>query len=178
MEFARKIKEEAWLMGQTAEDADSISDLGTIEHQLSVWKVSDERDSAELNDVALALAMSRSKIEEFYMVLIDIDEFNRQYPDTAINLSSEKGATQYVAMIDKHINFVIPQIWNQYNLSKYIHDKINKGKENYYYYSYDDLVTLLKEAIKEGKINAEDLSDGWKKCYKDIKKEVEQGTNV
>ena len=176
MEFARKIKEEAWLMGQTAEDADSISDLGTIEHQLSVWKVNDAKNSAELNDVALALAMSRSKIEEFYMVLIDIDEFNGQYPNTAINLSPEKGSTQYIAMVDKHINLVIPKLWNQYNLSKYIHEKISRGKENYYYYSYDDIVTLFKDAFKRGRINADDLSQGWKKYYNDeIKPEIKNG---
>lgn len=167
MEYARKIKEEAWLLGQTPEDADSISDLGTIQHHLSVWKVNDAKDSAELNDIALALAMSRSKVEEFYMVLIDIDEFNGEYSQTPINLSQEKGSTQYIAMVDKHINFVVPQLQNQYNLSKYIHGKIDKGKEYYYYYSYDDILTLFKEAIKAGKINADDLSQGWKKCFND-----------
>ena len=164
MEYARKIKEEAWLWGQTPEDADSISDLGTTGHHLSVWKVNDANNSIELNDIALAMAMSRSKIEEFYMVLIDVEEFNGYYPDTIIDLSNEDGSTQYVAMIDKHINLVVPQLWNQYNLSKYIHDKISKGNE-YYYYSYDKILSLFKEAIKMGRINADDLSNGWRKCY-------------
>ena len=162
-------------MGQTPEDADSISDLGTIEHNLSVWKVDDVNNAEELHDVALALAMSRSKVEEFYMVLIDADEFNEMFPQNAIKFYPEKGSTQYVAMVDKHTNIVVPEIWNQYNLSKYIHKKINKGKDYYYYYSYEDILVLFRKAIKAGKINAEDLNNGWKKCYNEINQSIKNG---
>ena len=44
MLYARKISEDGWF-GKEALDADSVSELGTKNHELSVWKVSDAKNN-------------------------------------------------------------------------------------------------------------------------------------
>ena len=160
--------ETAWF-GKDPEDADTISDLATKNHDLSVWKVEDINNKDELCKVVLALAMTRSKIEEFYVVLIDLEEYNAEYPDHQITLHPELGETQYIAMVDKHINFVLPQIWNQFDLAKYIHAKL-QDKSNYHYYSPDDLKLLFDKAVGAGAIQQSELKDDWIKEYKIIER--------
>lgn len=168
MKYARKIIEAAWF-GRDPEDADTISDLATKNHDLSVWKVDDINNEEELSKVVLALAMTRSKIEEFYIVLVDLEEYNAQYPDCKITLHPELGETQYLAMVDKHINFVLPQIWNQFNLAKYIHAKL-QDKSNYHYYTPDDIRLLFDKAVGAGEIQQSELKNDWAKEYKIIEK--------
>ena len=57
MIYIRKIKESSWFMGQAPLDSDSISDLGTSNHELSVWQV--PNDKSNLDDIILALALTR-----------------------------------------------------------------------------------------------------------------------
>lgn len=168
MKYARKIKETAWF-GKNPEDADSISDLLTNNHDLSVWGINDINEKKEFDRVVLALAMTRNTIEEFYVVLIDLDEFNQIYPNNRIELHPEKGETQYLAMVDKHTNFVLPLIWNQYDLSKYIHEKL-KDKVNYRYYSPTDLKMLFDKAVGTGDIQKTDVKNAWATEYKIIEK--------
>lgn len=174
MEFVRKIKEAAWFE-LSPEDADSISDLATQNHMLSVWAVDDVKNQDEVNDVALALAMTRSKIEEFYIVLINKEEFNSLFPKNPLYVALEDGVTQYTALVKKHRNFVIPQLWEQYSLSKYIHKKIDENTARFY--SYDEIKTIFLNAINAKRINEEDLRDDWKKEYKNHKKELENVQN-
>ena len=70
MLYARKITEDGWF-GKEQLDADSVSELGTTNHELSVWKISDISDDKLVDNIALALALTKSKIEEFYMFFLD-----------------------------------------------------------------------------------------------------------
>lgn len=75
MVYARKINEDSWF-GKNSLDSDSISELITTNHELSVWKVEDLSNEDKLNDIALALALSRDAVDEFYVVFIDLDKIN------------------------------------------------------------------------------------------------------
>ena len=77
MVYARKINEDSWF-GKNSLDSDSISELITTNHELSVWKVEDLSNEDKLNDIALALALSRDAVDEFYVVFIDLDKINAE----------------------------------------------------------------------------------------------------
>ena len=76
MLYARKITEDGWF-GKDNLDADSVSELGTTNHELSVWKISDMSDSSLVDNVALALALTKSKVEEFYMIFLNPSEIKK-----------------------------------------------------------------------------------------------------
>jgi hypothetical protein len=76
MVYARKINEDSWF-GKDSLDSDSISELFTTNHELSVWKVEDLSNEDKLNDIALALALSRDAVDEFYVVFIDLALLSR-----------------------------------------------------------------------------------------------------
>lgn len=67
MVYARKISEDSWF-DKSVLDADSLSELSTNNHELSVWKVTDVTSQDQINDIALALALSRDAVDEFYIV--------------------------------------------------------------------------------------------------------------
>ena len=68
MIYIRKIKESSWFMGQAPLDSDSISDLGTSNHELSVWQV--PNDKSNLDDIVLALALTRDDTNGIFVVFI------------------------------------------------------------------------------------------------------------
>ena len=98
MLYARKISETPWFIRPLL-DADAISELGTDNHDLSVWEVQD--DLSNIDDIALALAMTRSKIEEMYIALLDINEINSQY-GWKMQFNKLDGKSYY---LEKPLNF-------------------------------------------------------------------------
>ena len=68
MIYIRKIKESSWFMGQAPLDSDSISDLVTSNHELSVWQV--PNDKSNLDDIVLALALTRDDTNGIFVVFI------------------------------------------------------------------------------------------------------------
>ena len=55
-------------MGQKVLDSDSVSDLGTVDHELSVWQVAN--DKSNLDKIVLALALTRDDTSGIYIVSV------------------------------------------------------------------------------------------------------------
>ena len=70
MLYARKINDNAWFVGPSL-DSDAVSELGTSDHTLSVWQLPDDKHN--LDDIALALALTRDKVDEMFIVFIDVE---------------------------------------------------------------------------------------------------------
>lgn len=166
MRYVRKISENAWFIMPEL-DADAISELGTINHDLSVWEVPD--NLSNIDDIALALAMSRSKIEEMYIVLLSIDEIKKDY-NWDVQFNKQLGNSFFTAINGAHTNFEIETFWHQGFLAEYIKKKI-ANSQNYKYYDVLTLQTLLYEAVKKGILLKDEVKKrggDWKKALADM----------
>lgn len=160
MLYARKINTTAWFNGSTL-DSDAVSELRTSNHELSVWTI--DEDKQDIDDIALALALTLDKIDEMYIVFLNINDISDKYK-WEIQTSDQPGKTQYIAMQNRHINFVVPTFWEQGYLTEYIQELVkdeNNTTENmnYVYYDVQTLKELLYEAVKVGKIAKADLNN-------------------
>lgn len=165
MLYIRKISEDGWF-GKDVLDADSISELGTKNHDLSVWEITNDSGKSNLDEVALALAMTRDNVEEMYVVFLDTTYINTKY-QWAISLNPEDGNTKYTKMKGYHTNFVVGSFWEQGYLAEYIHALID-DTQNYKYYNADDLKRLAYEAAKKGDLKEPDLNKNWKKAVREM----------
>ena len=166
MLYARKISEDGWF-GKDDLDSDSISELGTSNHQLSVWKIENICNQTDVDNIALALAMTKSKIEELYMVFLNPSDLTSSY-NWNLSFDPQDGDTRFALMKKEHTNIVVKSIWEQGFLSEYIHGLIKDAK-NYIYYDVIELRRLFLDAYKAKKIPEEDLDGQWKKAIKDLK---------
>jgi hypothetical protein len=172
MVYARKISEDGWF-GKEELDADSISELGTSGHQLSVWSVDNKNDQGELDKVALALALTRSKIEEFYIVFFDPTSLSQKY-NWKVSFIEEDGDTLYYKLKKKHINFIIDSFWKMGYLAEYIYNLL-KINDNYTYYDANRLTMLLYDAVENHEIDPEDIKKTqWGKALKKMRNEKEE----
>lgn len=119
MMYLRKINPDAW-NDKPSDDADSISDLATTNHELSVWEV---EDMADLNSIALALAMTLSEPRPFIGILINPDEIQKNY-DWNLDIISNPGMTMYKSKKDKHKDFILQNVEHMRMMADYIHNII------------------------------------------------------
>lgn len=167
MLYARKITEDGWF-GKEQLDADSVSELGTTNHELSVWKISDISDNKLVDNIALALALTKSKIEEFYMVFLDPEKL-KEVNKWVVEFIPQDGNTRYSFMKGEHTNFVVPTFWEQGYLAIYINEMI-QDECNYIYYDAAKIKKMAYDAMKEGTLLADDIKkDGaWKNAIKEM----------
>lgn len=171
MVYARKITEDSWFY-KPALDSDAISELGTSDHELSVWKVEDITDTNCLNNIALALALSRDAVDELYMVFIDPQKIKSEYK-WEVELRDQEGRTGYESMKDEHTNFLLFTYWHQGFLAEHI-NKLIQNAANYRYYDVSTLVDLLKEAVDNGNIDRGVIKKRFGKWNQKLK-ELENG---
>ena len=163
MRYARKISETPWFIRPLL-DADAISELGTDNHDLSVWEVQD--DLSNIDDIALALAMTRSKIEEMYIALLDINEINSQY-GWKMQFNKLDGNSYYSLINSAHTNFVIETFWQQGFLAEYIKEHILIDCNKFKYYNVLDFENLLYKSVKAGTLTKDEIKSrggDWKKA--------------
>ena len=165
MLYIRKISEDGWF-NRPALDSDSISELGTDNHDLSVWEITNANGKTNLDDVALALAMTRHNVEELYVVFLDTLAIDAEYK-WAVSLNPADGDTEYTKMKGCHTNFVVGSFWEQGYLAEYIHALIGDTK-NYKYYNPDELKYLAYQAAKKGYLKKEDLTKHWKAAIREM----------
>jgi hypothetical protein len=167
MLYARKIEESAWMYMKQELDSDSIADVSTSKHELSVWQVPD--DLSTLNDIALALALSRNKADGLWVVLIDTNELERstrarKSKGWQVQLTQQEGNSRYTAMNCNHINFVVSDIWEQGYLSIYIKKELVDKRWHLYYFDLQSILNILRSKIDDGIIDYETFksnSDKW-----------------
>lgn len=166
MRYVRKISENAWFIMPEL-DADAISELGTINHELSVWEVPDNLNN--IDDIALALAMSRSKVEEMFIVLLDIHDLKKTY-NWDMQFHKQEGNSYFSAMNNVHTNFEIETFWHQGFLAEYIKKKI-EDPQNYKHYDVLTFQKLLYGAVKRGLLKKDEVKargGDWKKTLTEM----------
>lgn len=156
MVYARKITEDSWFCKPVL-DADAISELGTSNHELSVWKIDDVNDQEKIDDIALALALSRNAVDELYMVFIDPQKITVEYK-WDIEFREQEGITGFEAMANEHTNFLLLTFWHQGFLAEHI-NKLIQDSVNYRYYDVVTLVDLLDNAVRNGRIDRVNLKN-------------------
>ena len=169
MLYARKINDNAWFVGPSL-DSDAVSELGTSEHTLSVWQLSDDKHN--LDDIALALALTRDKVDEMFIVFLDIDFIKSEYK-WDMELVPQEGDTHYTAMRNQHTNFKIETFWEQGFLAEHI-KKLLSDVNNYVYYDVPTLEMLLYNAVKNGLISRTEINmiGRWNKSLKKLEDQL------
>lgn len=169
MLFIRKIKESSWFDGQKPLDSDSVSDINTTNHELSVWKVAD--DKSNLDNIILALALTRNETYGFYFVYINDEKLAEEYK-WEVPICEQDGNTAYQAMKGEHKNLILNNIWDQGFLAEHIYNLLQNEK-NYGYYDEPKLLSLLSRAIIDGRITEDELKNNnmgkWLRAYKNQK---------
>lgn len=163
MLYLRKINQDAWFMGQEL-DSDSISDLQTQNHEFSVWEIPDDRSN--LDDVVLALALTRDDPSGKYIVFLNLDTIKEKYC-WDIPIQQQPGLTLYKAKANCHVNLMLKDFWEQGYLAEHIFNLL-KDTVNYCYYSEMKLIELLYRHVQSGLISESDLASKgkWNKAYK------------
>ena len=169
MVFLRKIAEGGWF-GKSSLDSDSISDLGTINHELSVWKVSNKNDISHVDDIALAMALTRTKIEEMYLIFLDLNIIEQKHK-WKISLKDQAGDTRYTIMQNEHVNLILTSFWEQGFLAEYICDIVKSNSKDIIYYAVPKLEKLAYDAVFNKKLTLDDIEKTqWKKRVKELEK--------
>lgn len=166
MVYLRKIEELAWI-GKSADDSDSISDIGTTNHELSVWKVKD--DLSDLDDMALALAMTRDSTLGIMVVLLDPSAIESQ-TGFKVSIEDQEGLSLYLAKNNSHKNFMLYTLSDMGCMASYIHSLIDTGQvASFRYYDENQLRNLAEVKFRSGEFTEDTVkSKGkWKKLYKD-----------
>ena len=172
MLYLRKINPDAW-EGKQRDDSDSISDIATKNHELSVWEI---KDIADIPSIALALAMTLSEPRPFMGVLLDSEEIKSSY-GWDINVRSNPGSTMYSARRNDHKDFILLNVADMTMMADYIHNIVNSGNTKRIF-AFDEIM-LTEEAINKYKtkeisekdiLEAKNKGGKWGKMYRDLTK--------
>ena len=164
MLYLRKYAPELW--DEKCElDAVSISYLKTNDNDISVWQVAN--DESNIGDIALAIALTRDRIQDFYAVVLkDEDIFTKE-----LQMNPLPGETKYENLRNEHNNIKVPTFWEIGYLAEYMHKQMSND-DNVKYFTERFLKEQLYQAVKNNKISQEDIRD--KKEYKKIKQALEE----
>lgn len=166
MWYIRKYNPLLW-NGKCCLDAVSLSDLSTEDNDISIWKVLSNKSNIE--DIALAMAMTRDKFKDFYVVFLDPNSVS----SLGLGMHPAPGNTRYVAMENEHDNIVVPTFWEIGFLSEHMHSLVNDSSK-IRYFSEPELQEFLYNAVRAGKIDKSIImTDKNYKRYKQVLQELE-----
>mgnify|MGYP006978607244 CR=1 FL=1 len=163
MLYLRRISEDAWV-NKPLHDSDSVSDLATQNHELSVWHVDDNLNNFE--DSVLALALTKDMACGIFVAVLNLDKIKNAY-NWDIKVTDQPGDTAYVALKDRHKNFEISHINEMGNLAEHIHNLI-LAEDSIRYVDEQRLTQLIAEKIDSKELAEVDLNKKgkWKKALK------------
>lgn len=163
MLYIRKITEEAWV-DKPLHDSDSVSDLATQNHELSVWQVDD--DFKNFEDSVLALALTRDKVCGIFVAVLDLDIIKSEMGWT-IKVSDQPGETAYTRFRDQHKNLEICHLNEMGKLAQHINSLMSSG-DSIKYVDELRLTELLVERIDSKEISEDDIKNKgkWWKAVK------------
>lgn len=150
MFFLRKIDIENW-DGKQCLDAVSVSDLSTKDNDLSVWQIDDK---SFLDVVGLTIAMTRDKLSDFYVVILDADRIS----ELGLIVSNQPGESHYKENNNLHRNIKMPTLWEMGYISEYIHDLL-KDKANFHYFALPELKDLLYQEVKNKRFDYHQITE-------------------
>lgn len=147
--LVRKINPQLWGDDEIS-NADAISSLATIDNELSVWQIS---DSSELDDIVLALALSRDRITEMYVTWIDENELYSHYK---ITFNNKEGETKFKIVQNKHRNLENLTFWELGYIAEHIQKQVSL--ECIEYFSEQKIEELMCQAITENRLDRESVN--------------------
>lgn len=150
MYYLRRIEMEHW-EGKACLDAVSVSDLHTFDNDISVWQVN---NLAELDMVGLAIAMTRTKLKDFYVVILNAEEISA----LGLQVKDQMGESRYNEVNEFHKNIYIPTIWEMGYLSKYVYKQLH-NKNNVHYFAESELRQILYKTVKEQRMDVSFMKD-------------------
>lgn len=151
---ARIITDNLWFERDLL-DADSFADIKTKNHELSVWILPDDLNDKEgVDRVGLALAMTRSKPEEFYLLIIDTEEIKMNL-GWDVKIESQDGDSHYKGMNSYHRNLKLYTFKDLFFMALYI--GLMTNKKNYIYYNENEITDLYYKAIETEAITSRDF---------------------
>ena len=164
MLYLRKYAPEVW--DEKCElDAVSISDLKTDDNDISVWQVAS--DESNIRDIALAIALTRDRIQDFYAVILKDSDISTK----TLQMNPLPGETKYENLRNEHNNIKVPTFWEIGYLAEYMHKQM-MNDDNIKYFTERFLKEQLYQAVKNNKIAQEDIRK--KKEYKKIRQALEE----
>lgn len=169
MLYLRRISEDAWV-DKPLHDSDSVSDLATQNHELSVWQVDDNLNNLNnFEDSVLALALTKDMACGIFVAVLDLDEIKKAY-NWNIKVTDQPGDTVYVALKDRHKNFEISHISEMGNLAEHIY-KLILAQDSIRYVDEQRLTQLIAEKIDAKELAEEDLNKKgkWKRALKNYR---------
>ena len=171
MYYLRKIEIKRW-NGRPDGDSDSVSDLVTSNHELSVWEV--DEDLSNLSDMALATALTKDKLEELCFVLLRREEIEAQY-GWNVPLEAQDGVTGFDSQKQRHKNFMLHTISDMGQLASYIHAIIkSEDMDRIKVISEQDLLKMLAKKFRSGEIDENKLKVKFGKWRKEANKLIEK----
>lgn len=164
MLYIRKINKDVWINRPRC-DSDSVSDLCTTNHELSVWRLTDIKDEEQLDRVALALAMGRSKPAELFLVPINPENLKDHKGNSfEVEVSNQDGETRFEKMKGEHKNFMLPSVFEMGYVASNIHDLL-QNDDNLIYYNEIQIKDIFLKACNNGEIDPFALDKHWKGIF-------------
>ena len=140
-------------------------DLKTNDNDISVWQVAN--DESNIGDIALAIALTRDRIQDFYAVVLKDKDISTK----KLQMNPLPGETKYENLKNEHNNIKVPTFWEIGYLAEYMHKQMSND-DNVKYFTERFLKEQLYQAVKNNKISQTDIRD--KKEYKKIKQALEE----
>lgn len=159
MFYLRRIEPILW-EGKQNLDAVSVSDLKTEDNDLSVWEIN---DMDELEEVGLTIAMTKSSLKDFNVVILEDKELTK----LGLKITSQPGTSRFAEKNGSHKNISVPTFWEIGYLSEYIHNQLHDEK-NFHYFAEPELKETLYKVAKNGSMNYDFMADNSEKKLRGI----------
>ena len=153
--LVRKIDKSKWFQADICNDEDVSEDaitncMRTKQNALSVWQITSE---SEIEEAVLAIVSGHQYIET-----IDVIPLESQYlRDNGIDCLNTTGLTPVEDLEQQHVDLSNLSYRKLGTIAYHIVNRIKKGKLRRY--TVGRVKDLLREAISNGRLRIEDLSD-------------------
>ncbi len=174
--LVRKIARAKWAVPTFATNdtiiaADAVTGcLRTSKNTLSFWQShSEEKEDSDIKDVVLALVSNMERLDTLDIIVIPKSDLGN-FP-----FEVTKGNIPVIDLQDRHLDMVKLTLEGLNHLARYIASKV-RAEIRCYRFRKRDLEEVVIKAVKDGRLNLEDLSDRQKTLKDEILKKMnEQG---
>lgn len=161
MYYLRKIEEGQWF-GKQLHDAVSISDLRTLDNDISVWK---DEGNVGVIKLALAFSLCTKNIKDIWCVEIPDDTLSN------FKFHQLPSGTPLLSCRSLHTNIIIPTLHEMGDLAEIIHKLIKDDKQ--IYVSEQEQKECFYNAIKADEIEM-DFNDWRYQKFRKALSEMEE----
>ncbi|MBF0475703.1 MAG: hypothetical protein HQK59_07690 [Deltaproteobacteria bacterium] len=153
--LVRKITKAKWMQGDIFNDADISADavtncLKTTQNALSTWQISSED---ELPEAVLAIVSNSDNCDKIDVVCLDRDSLESQ----GIRLEQSQGITPVEELKNRHVDISGLTYRSLGTVANEIAQEIRQKRD--VKYTKNDIKKLLGDAIANGRLQKENLSE-------------------